>query len=151
MGTSQPLAGEPIPCPYCASVDLEYIKPGTHGYPHAGYVYCDSCGTHGPSATSRAAAIAAWNRRAWQPKAKDSDKPESESAPCFTNSEWRLIAREWPPDGVTFLVRLEDGRELHARTDEVEHNGTKYPVIRLGIPASHERSAAAVYWKPIDP
>lgn len=50
-----------LPCPFCGSNDV--VEPCS-GFDSTYYGACNSCGCFGPTSTTRANAIAAWNKRA---------------------------------------------------------------------------------------
>jgi Lar family restriction alleviation protein len=50
---------ELLPCPFCGGVELEPVQTENDGYA----VYCADCYATGPEATSKQAALTAWNQR----------------------------------------------------------------------------------------
>jgi Lar family restriction alleviation protein len=64
--TLEPLPPALKPCPFCGSVDDDVLEVEDRGHEYRlrYHVFCTRCLAYGPSATSEAAAISAWNRRA---------------------------------------------------------------------------------------
>ena len=100
-----------LPCPWCGSADIK---------PHGGsrWLYCMSCKSEGPYSDNKAAAIAAWNRRAGGEREQ---RLEARSKAFLQEFDEFMKGADWYPDYLA-EVRNELLAALAGQT-EGERNG----------------------------
>lgn len=94
----EPVAGEPLPCPFCGNSGLDFDEGSTHRW---GIASCSGCGAscgeirreYPDKGEWHKEAIAEWNRRASPPAQR---KPLPPHSPCeMTQAEGKMFKLGW--------------------------------------------------------